>query len=246
MATFTMTLQEIRENNPAEDFGLNSYPIFDEKYRAGLNQKIFDQYANREIGAETVQEFRKWMKRKMSQIMPYYNQMYLSERLRIDPLNTVNMSTVVDSTGDSTANGVMSGTSTSTGTSDQTTTAESKSRSVDMVTPQNELAGQGDYATGAQDNISSTNGGSNAENAENSSSDTTSDTTANTTSHMENKVSGYSGSQAILLNEFRKTFLNIDMEIIDDLAILFMQVWTSGDSYTRNERSFYNGYTWLW
>lgn len=236
MANFTMTLQEILENNPNEDLGLNAYPIFDEAYRDGLNQKIYNEYFNREIGSSTVQEFRLWMHRRMCKIMPYYNQMYLSERMRIDPLNTVNMSTVVDSTGDSTASGTMSGTSTSTGTSDQTTTAESKSRSVDMVTPQNELAGQGDYATGAQDNISSTNGGSNAENAENSESDTKSDTTANTVSHMENKVSGYSGSQAVLLNEFRKTFLNIDAEILDDLADLFMQIWTTGDSFTQHER----------
>lgn len=241
MANFTMTIQEILENNPNEDLGLTRYPIFDEGYRDGLNQKIFNEYYNREIGG-TVQEFRLWMHRRMCKIMPYYNQMYLSEKLRIDPLNTVNMSTIVDSTGDSTASGTMSGTSTSTGTSEQTTTAESKSRSVDMVTPQNELAGQGDYATGAQDNVSGTNGGSTAENAENSTSGTTSDTEANTVSHTENKTSGYSGSQSVLLNEFRKTFLNLDAEIIDDLADLFMQIWTTGDSFTQHERGWRYGY----
>lgn len=236
MANFTMTLQEILENNPDDDLGLANYPIFSEGYRDSLNKKILDRYYNREIGCETVQQFRKFMRRRMNEIMPYYNQMYLSEKMKIDPLNTVNMSTVVDSVGDSTASGAMSGTSTSTGTSDQTTTAESKSRSVDMVTPQNELAGQGDYATGAQDNISGTNGGSKAENAENSESGTTSDTEANTTSHTENKTSGYSGSQAVLLNEFRKTFLNIDVEIIEELSDLFMQIWTTGDSFTQHER----------
>ena len=238
MANFTMTLQEILENNPSEDLGLSAYPIFNELHRAGLNQKIINEYLNREIGSSTVQEFRLWMHRRMCKIMPYYNQLYLSEKLKIDPLNTVSMSTVVDSVGDSAANGVMSGTSTSTGTSDQTTGAESKSRTVDMMTPQNELAGNGDYATGAQDSVSNTSGTSNAENVENSESGTTSDTTANTTSHMENKVNGYSGSQAVLLNEFRKTFLNIDAEIIDDLSDLFMQIWTSGDSFTKAERGY--------
>lgn len=243
MANFTMTLQEILENNPGEDLGLNRYPIFDEAYRDGLNQKIVNEYFNREIGG-TVQEFRLWMHRRLTKIMPYYNQLYLSEKLKIDPLNTVSMSTVVDTAGDSTANGAMTGTSTSTGTSDQTTGAESKSRTVDMMTPQNELAGNGDYATGAQDSISNTSGTSNAQNVENSESGTTSDTTANTTSHMENKVNGYSGSQAVLLNEFRKTFLNIDAEILDDLADLFMQVWTTGDSYTQHERRFNYVYPW--
>ena len=246
MAVITLTLSEALENNPNEDFGLSNYPIFDEGYRSGLNRKIVDRYLNREIGSETVQEFRLWMKRRMNEIMPYYNQMYLSEKLKIDPLNTISMSTIVDSAGDSTANGVMSGTSKSTGTSDQTTGAESKSRTVDMMTPQNELAGNGDYATGAQDSISNTSGTSNAENVENSESDTTSDTTANTTSHMENRVSGYSGSQAVLLNEFRKTFLNIDVEILDDLADLFMQVWGSGDSFTQHERRGYGFGYYYW
>lgn len=241
MANFTMTLQEIMENNPNEDLGLSSYPIFEEGYRDSLNQKIFERYYNREIGG-TVQEFRLWMRRRMNEIMPYYNQMYVSQKLKIDPLNTVSMSTIVDSVGDSTANGAMNGTSTSTGTSDQTTGAESKSRTVDMMTPQNELAGNGDYATGAQDSISNTSGTSNAQNVENSESGTTSDTTANTTSHMENKVNGYSGSQAVLLNEFRKTFLNIDVEIIEDLSDLFMQVWTNGSSFTQHERGMHYGY----
>lgn len=242
MATYTMTLREILDQDPTFDFGLTNYPIFDEKYRPALNQKIMDEYMNREIGAETPSEFRLWVRRRMNKIMPYYNQMYLSEKLKIDPLNTVSMSTIVDSTGDSTANGEMSGSSSSTGKSDQTTGADSKSRAVDMVTPQNELAGNGDYATGAQDSISETTGTSNAENSETSDSSTTSDTKANTSSHMENKVNGYTGSQAQLLNEYRKTFLNIDAEIVDDLSDLFMQVWGTGNDILNTRRIGYYGY----
>lgn len=242
MATYTMTLREILDQDPAYDFGLSNYPIFDESYRAGLNQKILDEYMNREIGAETPSEFRLWVRRRMNKIMPYYNQMYLSEKLRIDPLNTISMSTIVDSTGDNTASGSMNGTTESTGTSTQSTTADAKSRTVDMVTPQNELAGQGDYATGAQDSISNTTGGSDAQNAENSTSGTTSDTESSTVSHMENKVNGYSGSQAVLLNEYRKTFLNIDAEIIDDLADLFMQVYGTGNDILNTRKSGYYGY----
>lgn len=235
MALFTMTLSEALENNPNENFGLDRYPIFDEAYRPVLNQKIKDRYWNREIGASTIQEFRLWVHRKMSEVMPYYNQMYLSERMAIDPLNTVDIRTIADSTGLTTANGEMSGTSDSTGNSVQSTSADAKSRTVDMMTPQNELAGNGEYATGAQDSISNTEGSSNAENTEHSTNATTSDTTANTSNHSENSTKGYSGSQAALLNEYRKTFLNIDVEVLDDLAPLFMQLWGTGDSFTRPE-----------
>lgn len=37
--------------------------------------------------------------------------------------------------------------------------------------------------------------------------------------------SGYDRPQAELLKIYRETFLNIDMEVIDDLEVLFMQIW---------------------
>ena len=40
------------------------------------------------------------------------------------------------------------------------------------------------------------------------------------------RVAGYDGkSGSELLNEFRETFLNIDLMIINDLDVLFMQLW---------------------
>lgn len=238
MANFTMTLTEARENNPAEDFGLSSYPIFDETYRPVLNAKIFDRYANREIGSSTIQEFRLWMRRRMNEIMPFYNQLYLSQKMQIDPLNTVSMETFVDGEMSALSKGDSENTGKSTGNSVQSTNADSRSRTVDYATPQNALAGKADYATAAQDSSSKTNGGSDATNTENSESTSASKAESTSNTSTQSKTVGYSGSQAVLLNEYRKTFLNIDVDIIEDLSDLFMRVWTNGSSYTQPERGY--------
>lgn len=65
---------------------LNKYPIFDEAYREVLNKKIVDEYYFREIGVETPARFKHHLNHTMDMIMPYYNQLYESELLEIDPL----------------------------------------------------------------------------------------------------------------------------------------------------------------
>lgn len=81
-----MTLAEMLEQgwNPP----LNDYPIFDEEYREGLNNKILNHYLFREIGVETPDKFSFMLHRKMWEIMPYYNQLYESELFDFNPLDT--------------------------------------------------------------------------------------------------------------------------------------------------------------
>ena len=65
------------------------YPIFDENYREHLESKIISHFYTREKGLETGGLFKHHLKNKMREIMPYYNQMYLSEKLKFDPfMNT--------------------------------------------------------------------------------------------------------------------------------------------------------------
>lgn len=70
------------------DLGLRDYPLFDESYRNVLNKKIVDEYFFREIGQETPERFKHHLNHTMNMIMPYYNQLYQSELLAIDPLLT--------------------------------------------------------------------------------------------------------------------------------------------------------------
>ena len=73
--------------------GLDDYPLFDEAYRETLNNKIIRHYYTREIGAETVGRFRMFVRDAMHLIMPYYNQLYESERLAkgMEPLGDRNL-----------------------------------------------------------------------------------------------------------------------------------------------------------
>ena len=160
MGTFTVTLQEAIDlesykytsGNPAHAaLGLMLYPIFDESYRAGLNEKIIAHYNEQEIGHETVSMFRYAMARKMNEIMPLFNQHYKASQIEIDPLKTVDIKTL--------------GAGTETSTTESTSTAGG--RVVASTTPQVRLSGQGDYATSAQDSNSKTDADGSASNTSN-------------------------------------------------------------------------------
>lgn len=64
-----------------------SFPIFDSSYKQGLEEKIIRHYYTREIGFETYGLFKLKLETKMNEIMPYYNQLYDSALLTLDPLN---------------------------------------------------------------------------------------------------------------------------------------------------------------
>ena len=93
MSQYTTQLRYILENPMWTDerLGLGNYPIFDESYRANLNQKIKDFYYFEEIAYETPARFCFKLRQKMNLIMPYYNKLYQSELLKIEPF--LNIST---------------------------------------------------------------------------------------------------------------------------------------------------------
>ena len=86
MANYTIELHKLIEMG--FKLPLDEYPIFDENHRATLNDKIIAHYYFREIGQETPSRFAFNLRRKMNEIMPYYNQLYESEMIKYDPLFT--------------------------------------------------------------------------------------------------------------------------------------------------------------
>lgn len=60
-------------------------PFFDENYRSILCSKILKHYYLREISAETEGIWQLWVNTKLEEIMPYYNKLYESALLEIDP-----------------------------------------------------------------------------------------------------------------------------------------------------------------
>lgn len=86
MAKYTIELKTLV--NSHYPLALNSYPIFDEDYRETLNNKIIAHFWFNEIGSETADRFNFYLNRKMYEIMPYYNQLYLSCLIEFDPFIT--------------------------------------------------------------------------------------------------------------------------------------------------------------
>ena len=66
-------------------------PFFDEEYRSVLCQKILKHYYFREICCETVGIWTLWMNTRLEEIMPYYNQLYESAKIKFNPMHDVDL-----------------------------------------------------------------------------------------------------------------------------------------------------------
>ena len=66
------------------------YPIFDETYRKVIETKIIKHFLMRELCEYTYGMWKFRLDTKMNELMPYYNQLYESETLIVNPLYTMN------------------------------------------------------------------------------------------------------------------------------------------------------------
>ena len=203
----------------------DNFPIFDESYRSVLCSKILKHYYTREISAETVGIWQLWLNTRMGEIMPYYNKLYESALLEFDPFKDTNYSRNHGGTftGDTRRNGRSDVSVDNSVTSNGT----SNSKNLFSDTPQGAITNieNESYLTNAtlikdtDTNTTNTDGNSTTQNTE-----TTGIT--NTDNWIETIVGKQSTvSYSKLLQEFRDTFLNIDVMIINDLSDLFMNLW---------------------
>lgn len=225
------------------DFGLNEYPIFDETYRAVLNKKILDHYYYKEIGFETPARFKHYLKATMNEIMPYYNKLYQSELLSINPLHNVNYTETYTKTNvgttlsDSEATQTTSGTGTSESEAGTTHTSEVDALQVQDSTPAG-LLSVADLKSNTWASSASREDSINTENSNTTGTNTTTDTStgtstgtqevkANTTEDYIKTVAGNLGgaSDSDLILKYRQSLLNIDLLVIGELNNLFMGVY---------------------
>ena len=220
MATFTTRLCDLVDDG--YDLGLTTadYPIFDETRRPALNQRIIDHWALYEIGTETPNMFRFALNRRLREIMPFYNQLYLSTQITFDPLSTLDLHDSTDS--DNTLN------TSQDSTSHNTNDTGSKARVVSSELPQVHLSPDEDYASSGADTTSDT-----TVSGDGTSNTTGLDTASGTVTHNS---TGRQGSGATLLMEYRASLLNIDLMVVMECANLFMGVWNTSDSYSKHER----------
>lgn len=233
MAKYTIELGQLIKNN--FPLGLTDYPIFNEEYRRTLNDKIVEHFYFREIGFETPQLFKRFLNRKLNEIMPYYNKLYETELLEYDPLTNYNR-TEVTNRGEAVQNAINSsenGQVNDSGNSSNQSSGSSSGKSVYSDTPQGFLQNTdidaNTYASSADKSQNTTSGsGSNTyQSARETSSSVATTGNSNTTENITKSITGKDGSKSFaeLIQEYRNTLLNIDMLIIDELEPLFMGIW---------------------
>ena len=195
MSKYTISIKNLIKNN--FDFGLNDYPIFDEKYRKTLNENILYYYYEDEIGLETPELFKIYLNRTMNRIMPYYNNLYQAQKDLLEKglFNNINFT--------ETSNRKVNTNSDST----------TKGKGLYQDTPQGKISmtefEDQNYATNLtlSNNTDSTSGKSNDD--------------------YVRTIIGNNGNRypVELLAEVRKNLKNIDDEIISELSDLFMSIY---------------------
>lgn len=236
-------------------------PFFDEEYRSILCQKILKHYYLREICCETVGIWTLWMNTRLEEIMPYYNQLYDSAKIKFNPMHNVDLTSkhernvegtskedgtrTDNTTGKRTLTGNRDTDNTSVGTRNTTNSSDETKRDLYSDTPQGAITGleNENYLTNARKITDNVNGTGNEETNTTEKSGTdyseTEDTTGkidgvtsntgktNTTEDYLETIIGKQGTESFssLLNEFRETFLNIDMQVIEEFNDLFFGLW---------------------
>lgn len=201
MSKYTTTIKVLLDNG--FDFQLNSYPIFDEEYRATLNQNILDYYYMSEIGFETPALFRHYLKTTLNVIMPKYNEIYKAQlKLLTSSLGDVDLTETLerDVTNESSSESESSG----------------NNKNLFQDTPQGQLS-----TTDIEDQRWATNLTLN----KNDVSDSTS-ANGSTTEEYTKHIIGNNGKKynIEIYDKFVNTFKSIDQMIIDELSDLFMGV----------------------
>ena len=229
--------------------GLDEYPIFEETYRKHLNDKIIEHYYFREIGTETLARFRWYMRTKMNEIMPKYNQLYSAQNSIENPLTNKNLTwdelwhidedggTLTERDGYTEYGGTEHR---KNGGKDTQLAGSTKEKVIHSETPMNEISTQavenGNYATdvtytwregeragesvyGGTTDV--THGG-----RDNVGTDTAYTRGLDTDGTKRHNDKGYDGiSPTALLAELSEKFQNIDMLVINELNSLFMGLW---------------------
>lgn len=236
MAHYTITIKSLLDND--FDFGLSSYPIFDENYRNILNQKILYHYYENEIGFETTNLFKFYLNNKMNEIMPYYNELYLAQKYLIDNnLLFKNVNITENSSGSDTkhdTNATTNNTSTSTqSNSTSQNSGQSNNKNLFQDTPQGTISQTDIDAQTWATNLTLDKNTSNNTITDASTGSGTSNNTINsnfnsngTNQYLKTIIGNTGGKFNIdLLNDIKEKLMNIDLMIINDLNDLFMGIF---------------------
>lgn len=217
----TVELRELVENGV--DVWAFDYPsYYKDEAKKAFEQKVLDHYWFRQIGQETPGRWLHCFRSRIRDIMPYYIQLYQSEKFMQeieDPFATVDYTETYEEehSGESTS----TSTAENSGTTSGTDTRESIRKRSD--TPQGSISNLDQYLTEANvDNDTTTTNGETSATSTGEATDTTSGTVRHTLTKKGAMGVTTFGHDMI---EYRQSFLNIDLMIINELKDLFLQVY---------------------
>ena len=207
--------------------------FFDPDYKQVICSKILRHYYLREIGAETTGVWVFWMNTVLSEIMPYYNKLYASALLELDPFRDT------DYTRSGTRAGTQDEKTESSYTDDAVNTSQSETSDTgnrtayDLYsdTPQGALTGVDNqtYLTDARKNTDTVknSGQVNSSGTDTKTGERTDKKTAGNAENYFERIAGKMSSTPYseLLTKYRDTFLNIDMMVIKEFEDCFMGLW---------------------
>lgn len=222
------------------DFEYPSY--YKDAQKAEFEKKVIDHYYFRQIGQETVGRFLHMFRTKVREIMPYYIDMYKSVEImhglenpfdNVDVLETFEQETTDTSSGESSATQTGNATSTNMATTkDEKASSEAKEHRFSN-TPQGSIENLNSYLTEASqdDSEASETVDSTASGSSTSETSATSEGSSNTESSGTVKHTLHrKGNQGVNtfahdIIEFRKSIINVDEMVINELNELFLGIY---------------------
>lgn len=202
MSKYTVTIKNLIDNN--FNFGLTSYPIYNETHREALNQKILNHYYENEIGFETANLFKFYLNNKMNEIMPYYNELYRKQEIML--LNAMDNVDLYEESNRKNQNTI--GTTSNSSTDNKNLFQDTPQGKINLSALETDT-----WATNFTRNMSSVSDSSNSN--------------GNNNEDYTRHVHGNNGKKygVELFEDIKNNILNIDMMIINELEDLFMGIY---------------------
>ena len=238
MANFTMELNELLNDERIGVFTFDyAFYSMNPSDKQTFERTFTDTYYFHEIGFETPERFKKHLQARLDLIMPYYQQLALTEwdKVRTTEQMMTSKNLTETTTHEQTVSGSQSSNLTATGES----TGNNQSSSTQKTTVDNKQSQLADgvsqallsdgYLTGVDKSESSGTGtdtltSSQNQTSEQSGTTTNEQTITDTTTFTSNGDIGIQ-TPAYAITEWRKIIININQMIIEECKDLFMQIY---------------------
>ena len=216
MSNYTLELRIVSNYNPKKLFDF-PYDFYDEDLKNQFEIKFLDHYYFDEIGFETIDRFKHRLRTRLNEIAPYYKQLYFTEleskkcnfMLNKDLKETF----IREVTNNAITNSVMN--------NDNTASITSENLGYDSVTPEGTISDIEKYMTNATKGNAVNNTTAKDINKANS----TSEGTGRESTELISQGNIGVTSSGQLLEDWRKTIINIDQMIINECQDLFMMIY---------------------